>query len=76
MCPSGPFCNWEWHIESHYPTQAKERLEWGTQRLLPVWQNPVQFLWGPGATLVVWKMGSRIVWIGRSAGLKLFRLRI
>jgi hypothetical protein len=27
------------HIESHYPTQAKERLEWGTQHLLPVWQN-------------------------------------
>jgi hypothetical protein len=25
-----------WHIESHYPTQAKGRLEWGTQHLLPV----------------------------------------
>jgi len=24
------------HIESHYPTQAKGRLEWGTQHLLPV----------------------------------------
>jgi hypothetical protein len=23
--------NGKWHIESHYPTQAKERLEWGTQ---------------------------------------------
>ena len=22
--------NGKWHIESHYPTQAKERLEWGT----------------------------------------------
>jgi hypothetical protein len=28
--------NWKWHIESHYPTQANRRLEWGTQRLLPV----------------------------------------
>jgi hypothetical protein len=26
----------KWHIEGHYPTQAKGRLEWGTQRLLPV----------------------------------------
>jgi hypothetical protein len=25
----------KWHIGSHYPTQAKERLEWGTQHLLP-----------------------------------------
>jgi hypothetical protein len=25
-----------WHIESHYPTQAKRGLEWGTQHLLPV----------------------------------------
>jgi hypothetical protein len=24
-------------IEGHYPTQAKGRLEWGTQQLLPVW---------------------------------------
>src|ERR1700735_4991708 len=39
MGPSGPCCNWEWHIESHYPTQAKVRLEWGTQHLLPVWQK-------------------------------------
>ena len=31
--------NWKWQIESHYPTQAKRRLEWGTQHLLPVWQN-------------------------------------
>jgi hypothetical protein len=22
--------NGTWHIESHYPTQAKERLGWGT----------------------------------------------
>jgi hypothetical protein len=28
-----------WLIESHYPTQAKRRLEWGTQHLLPVWQK-------------------------------------
>ena len=26
------------HIDSHYPTQAKGRLEWGTQHFLPVWQ--------------------------------------
>jgi hypothetical protein len=26
----------KWHIEGHYPTQAKGRLEWGTQHLLPV----------------------------------------
>jgi hypothetical protein len=26
----------EVRIECHYPTQAKERLEWGTHRLLPV----------------------------------------
>jgi hypothetical protein len=31
--------NGKWPIESHYPTQAKERLEWGTQHLLPVWQK-------------------------------------
>jgi hypothetical protein len=29
----------KWHINSHYPTQAKRRLEWGTQHLLPVWQK-------------------------------------
>jgi hypothetical protein len=29
----------KWHIGSHYPTQAKVRLEWGTQHLLPVWQK-------------------------------------
>ena len=29
----------KWHFNSHYPTQAKVRLEWGTQRLLPVWQK-------------------------------------
>jgi hypothetical protein len=27
----------KWHINSHYPTQAKRRLEWGTQHLSPVW---------------------------------------
>jgi hypothetical protein len=35
---------WEdgkWHVESRYPTQAKERLEWGTQRLLWAWQKPL-----------------------------------
>ena len=26
------------HIDSHYPTQAKGRLEWGTQHFLPMWQ--------------------------------------
>ena len=31
--------NGKWHIGSHYPTQAKVRLEWGTQHLLPVWQK-------------------------------------
>jgi hypothetical protein len=31
--------NGKWHIESHYPTQAKRRLERGTQHLLPVWQK-------------------------------------
>jgi hypothetical protein len=25
----------KWLIEGHYPTQAKGRLEWGTQHLLP-----------------------------------------
>jgi hypothetical protein len=31
----------KWHIESHYPTQAKRRLEWGTQHLLLVWKRTV-----------------------------------
>jgi hypothetical protein len=31
--------NGKWHIESHYPTQAKERLEWGTRHLSPMWQK-------------------------------------
>ncbi len=31
--------NEKWHSESHYPTQAKGRLEWGTQRLLLGWQR-------------------------------------
>jgi hypothetical protein len=30
--------NGRWHINSHYPTQANRRLEWGTQQLLPVWR--------------------------------------
>jgi hypothetical protein len=29
----------KWHFNSHYPTQANRRLEWGTQHLLPVWQK-------------------------------------
>jgi hypothetical protein len=29
----------KWHFNSHYPTQANRRLEWGTQHLLPVWQR-------------------------------------
>jgi hypothetical protein len=24
----------KWHVQSHYPTQAKSGLEWGTQRFL------------------------------------------
>jgi hypothetical protein len=31
--------NWNWQIEGRYPTQAKRRLEWGTQHLLPVRQG-------------------------------------
>ena len=31
--------NTTWHIESRDPTQAKGRLEWGTHRWLPVWQE-------------------------------------
>ena len=31
--------NGKWHIESRYPTQAKGRLEWGTQHLLLVWES-------------------------------------
>jgi hypothetical protein len=26
--------NGKWHIESRYPTQAKRRLEWGTQHFV------------------------------------------
>jgi hypothetical protein len=29
----------KWYIKGHYPTQAKRRLEWGTQHLSPVWQT-------------------------------------
>src|ERR1700683_1756468 len=28
-----------WQIASHYPTQAKGRLEWATQHSLPMWQK-------------------------------------
>jgi len=37
-----PLWDWvgRWHIESHYPTQANGRLEWGTQHSLPVWRKP------------------------------------
>ena len=39
-----------WHIEIHYPTQAKGRLEWGTEHLLPVWQT---LSWGgPGTPTI------------------------
>ena len=31
--------NGKWRIDSRYPTQAKERLEWGTHHLLLVWQK-------------------------------------
>jgi hypothetical protein len=31
-----PTALWKRHIERRYPTQAKVRLEWGTQHLLPV----------------------------------------
>ena len=30
----------KWHIESHYPSQAKVRLERGTRHLLHVRQKP------------------------------------
>jgi hypothetical protein len=36
-------------IESHDPTQAKGRLEWGTRHLLPVWQDYGRSLNSPGA---------------------------
>ena len=32
------------HIESHHPTQAKRRLEWGTEDSLPVWQKRENYL--------------------------------
>jgi hypothetical protein len=32
----GGVANGKWHISGHYLTQAKRRLEWGTQQLLPV----------------------------------------
>jgi hypothetical protein len=28
--PWAVVANWKWHIESHNPTQANRRLEWGT----------------------------------------------
>ncbi len=33
LFPWACVANRKWHIESHYPTQAKVRLEWATQRL-------------------------------------------
>jgi len=35
VCPPAGMANGKWHIESRHPTQAKGRLEWGTQHLLP-----------------------------------------
>jgi hypothetical protein len=29
--PWAGVANGKWHMKSHYPTQAKTRLEWGTQ---------------------------------------------
>jgi hypothetical protein len=37
--PWARVANGKLQIESHYPTQAKGRLEWGTQHFLPVWQK-------------------------------------
>jgi hypothetical protein len=37
-----PWGGWKkenWRFDIGYPTQAKVRLEWGTQRLLQVWQR-------------------------------------
>jgi hypothetical protein len=39
--PWAVVANWKWHIESPHPTQAKRRLEWGTQRLLPASQKKI-----------------------------------
>ena len=33
------------HDESDYPTQAKRRLEWGTQHLLPAENSPGRQSW-------------------------------
>jgi hypothetical protein len=37
--PLAVVANGKWPIGSHYPTQAKVRLEWGTQHMLRVWQK-------------------------------------
>src|ERR1700678_3304564 len=63
--PWAGVANGKGHIESHYPTQAKVRLEWGTQHLLPVRQkllraSPVFF--GPGTLVRTW--GTRPVPMG------------
>jgi hypothetical protein len=34
--PTAGLADGKSHIGSHHPTQAKRRLEWGTQHLLPV----------------------------------------
>ena len=39
ICVWAGVANGKWHIDSHYPTQAKVRLEWGTQHLSSVWQK-------------------------------------
>jgi hypothetical protein len=36
LCPQLNLLDRKWHINVRYPTQAKVRLEWGTQHLLPV----------------------------------------
>jgi hypothetical protein len=38
--PPAGVANGKWPIKRRYPTQAKGRLEWGTQHLLPVWRKP------------------------------------
>jgi hypothetical protein len=48
-------------IESHYPTQAKVRLEWGTQDWLPVWQK---LLWASPDFLLSLVALANFDWIG------------
>jgi hypothetical protein len=48
--PWAGVANGRLHISSHYPTQAKVRLEWGTQHLLPVGQK-LRYLGASGLVL-------------------------